>query len=60
MGKDHSDPINYRSIAITSCVCKIMEWMINERLIWFLETNNIITNKNSVASGKLEAQSTSW
>ena len=43
-GKDHSDPNNYRPIALTSCVCKTMERMINERLIWFLETNNVITD----------------
>jgi hypothetical protein len=38
-GKDHSEPSNYRPIALTSCVCKTMERMINARLIWFLESN---------------------
>ena len=45
--KDHTDPSNYRPIAQTSCVCKTMERMINDRLTWFLESNNIITNFQS-------------
>ena len=39
-GKDHSDPNNYRPIALTSCLCKTMETMermVYERLIWQLE-----------------------
>ncbi len=43
-GKDHSDPTNYRPIALTSCICKTMERMVNDRLVWFLETNNLLTN----------------
>ena len=42
-GKDRTDPNNYRPIALTSCLCKIMEPMINHRLTWFLQDNNIIT-----------------
>ena len=42
-GKDRTDPNNYRPIAMTSCLCKIMERMINHRLTWFLQDNNIIT-----------------
>ena len=45
--KDHADPSNYRPIALTSCVCKTIERMINDRLTWFLESNNIITNFQS-------------
>ena len=45
--KDHTDPSNYRPIALTSCVCKTMERMINDRLTWFLESNNITTNFQS-------------
>ena len=36
-GKDCSVAGNYRPIALTSCLCKIMEKMINVRLMWYLE-----------------------
>jgi len=42
-GKLSTDPSSYRPIALTSCVCKLMEKMINNRLVWFLETNNLIS-----------------
>ena len=46
-GKDHSNPQNYRPIALTSCLCKTLERMINDRLVWFLESNNLLTNIQS-------------
>ena len=42
-GKDPSNPSSYRPIALTSCICKTMERMINKRLVWYLESNKIIT-----------------
>ena len=43
-GRDRTDPNNYRPIASASCLCKIMECMINHRT-WFLQDNNIITTE---------------
>ena len=42
LGKDPAEPNNYRPIALTSCLCKTLERMINKRLTWFLESNNHI------------------
>ena len=46
-GKDSTNATNYRPIALTSCVCKTLERMINARLLWFLESQNLITNFQS-------------
>ena len=41
-GKDKHDPQNYRPIALTSCLCKLMERMVNIRLVHHLESNRYL------------------
>ena len=43
-GKDNTNPFHYRPIALTSCRCKTMEHIVNRRLVWYLESNILITN----------------
>lgn len=42
-GKDKSNPINYRPIALTSNLCKLMEKMIIRRLNYILEIKGLIS-----------------
>ena len=43
-GKDHQDAGNYRPISLTSCLCKLMERMVNRRLTWFLERHESLSH----------------
>ncbi|GFO29714.1 Pol-like protein [Plakobranchus ocellatus] len=43
-GKDPSDPSNYRPIALTSCLCKTLERMVNDRLVHVLESRSLLSN----------------
>ena len=43
-GEDPTNPTNYHHIALTSCICKTIEGMINRRLVWYLESHNLLTN----------------
>ncbi|GBN92329.1 putative RNA-directed DNA polymerase from transposon X-element [Araneus ventricosus] len=46
-GKDPQIPTNYRPIALTSCLCKLMERMVNARLVHVLEENGFLSNFQS-------------
>ena len=40
--KDPKDPNSFRPISLLSCLCKILEKIVNKRLMWFLERNNLL------------------
>ena len=44
-GKDHFNPLNYQPIALTSCICKTVEMMVNEHLVWYLERNGLLAKQ---------------
>ena len=47
-GKDPCLPTNCRPISL-SCLCKLIEKIVNSRLMWYLEENGILTPTQSGA-----------
>ena len=45
LNKDHSNPINYRPIALLELIYKLFEKVIAQRLQYYLEYNNILSEK---------------
>jgi ribonuclease HI/exonuclease III len=42
-----TDPNSYRPISLSSCICKVMERLVTDRLTWHLENNKILINTQS-------------
>ena len=45
--KDPKNKTSYRPISLLSCLGKTMERMVNRRLVWHLETNNLISSEQT-------------
>jgi hypothetical protein len=41
-GKDTNEPESYRPIALTRCICKTMERIVNKRLTYILEDRGLL------------------
>ena len=41
-GKDATETSSYRPISLISCLSKILEKILNKRLMWYLEKNNLL------------------
>ena len=46
-GKQPTSPGSYRPIALTSCICKVFERMLNRRLVWYLESRGYVNRQQS-------------
>ena len=46
-GKSAADPLSYRPISLLPCIGKLMERLVYERLYWWLEHNNMLSQEQS-------------
>ena len=46
-GKQRNQVDSYRPIILTSCACKLMERIINNRLTWILESENLLVDEQA-------------
>lgn len=54
-GKDKRLAKSYRPVSLTSCLCKVLERLVNKRLMWVLEKNKVLPKTQS---GYRKARST--
>ncbi|KAG5884052.1 hypothetical protein JTB14_037457 [Gonioctena quinquepunctata] len=43
-GKDPKNTKNYRQISLSNCISKVFEKMVNYRLVWYLERNELLSS----------------
>ena len=46
-GNSPKDKSSYRPISLLSCLGKTLERMVNKRLVWHLESNNLVTKEQT-------------